>query len=83
MTETLKKLDNERVEVTTSRDSDVLVVDKHDIVIVSNDVGTEAVRDVENANFHELKDSDHPIRALSNLRVRTGLGDSGYLLMTS
>ena len=32
MAETLKKLDDERVEVTTSRDSDVLVVEKKDIL---------------------------------------------------
>ena len=32
MTETLKKLDDERVEVTTSRDSDVVTVARHDIV---------------------------------------------------
>ena len=31
MAETLKKLDNERVEVTTSRDSDVVTVERHDI----------------------------------------------------
>ena len=30
--ETLKKLDNEKVEVTTTRDSDVLVVEKKDIL---------------------------------------------------
>ena len=30
--ETLKKLDNERVEVTTTQESDVLVVEKKDIL---------------------------------------------------
>jgi hypothetical protein len=32
MTETLKKLDGERVEVTTTRDSDVITVEKKDIL---------------------------------------------------
>ena len=32
MTETLKKLDDEKVEVTTTQDSEVVVVEKQDIL---------------------------------------------------
>ena len=32
MTETIKKLDDERVEVTTTRESDVVVLEKKDLL---------------------------------------------------